>query len=102
MANLPSTFQQYINWVLHKFLDDFALAYLDDVFIYINGSVEDHRAHVNNVLDAIREAGLQLDIKKCELEVKSTKFLGFIIKAGKRLRVTVLGTGTCVRAVPLR
>lgn len=87
MANSPSTFQRYINWVLRKFLDDFASAYLDDVLIYTNGSLQEHRAHVNKVLDALREAGLQLDIKKCEFEVKSTKYLGFIIEAGKGLRM---------------
>ena len=85
MANSPSTFQRYINWVLRKFLDDFASAYLDDVLIYTNGSLEDHRAHVNKVLDALREAGLQLDIKKCEFKVKSIKYLGFIIETGKGL-----------------
>ena len=42
---------------------------------------------MNKVLDALREAGLQLDIKKCEFEVKSTKYLGFIIEAGKGLRM---------------
>jgi hypothetical protein len=28
-------------------------------------------------------AGLYVDIKKCEFEVKSTKYLGFIVEAGK-------------------
>ena len=27
----------------------------------------------------LREAGLQLDIDKCEFEVKQTKYLGFVI-----------------------
>ena len=33
------------------------------------------------------DVGLQLDIDKCEFEVQSTKYLGFIIKAGKGLRM---------------
>jgi hypothetical protein len=85
MTNAPSTFQRYINWTLRKYLDDFVSAYLDDVLIYTDGSLAQHRAHVNMVLDALGEAGLQLDIKKCEFEVKSTKYLGFIINAGKGL-----------------
>jgi hypothetical protein len=32
-------------------------------------------------------AGLQLDIKKCEFSVISTKYLGFIIEAGKGLKM---------------
>jgi hypothetical protein len=31
----------------------------------------------------MREAGLQLDVDKCEFEVKTTKYLGFVIEAGK-------------------
>jgi hypothetical protein len=33
------------------------------------------------------KAGLPLDIKKCEFNVKSTKYLRFVIKAGKGLRM---------------
>ena len=32
-------------------------------------------------------AGLQLDIDKYEFEVQSTKYLGFIIEAGKGIRM---------------
>jgi hypothetical protein len=34
----------------------------------------------------MQEAGLQLDIDKSEFEVKSMKYLGFIIEAGKGIR----------------
>jgi hypothetical protein len=30
---------------------------------------------------------LQLDIDKCEFEVQSTKYLGFIVEAGKGIRM---------------
>jgi hypothetical protein len=33
------------------------------------------------------KAGLPLDIKKCEFNVKSTKYLRFVIKASKGLRI---------------
>ena len=35
----------------------------------------------------LQEAGLQIDIDKCEFETKSTKYLGFIIEAGRGIRV---------------
>jgi hypothetical protein len=35
------------------------------------------------VLSKLQAAGLYVDIKKCEFKVKETKYLGFIIKAGK-------------------
>ena len=39
------------------------------------------------MLKAIGKAGLPLDIKKCKFNVTSTKYLGFIIKAGKGLQI---------------
>ena len=33
------------------------------------------------------DAGLQIDINKCEFEVQSTKYLGFIVEAGKGVRM---------------
>jgi hypothetical protein len=35
------------------------------------------------VLSKLQIAKLYIDIKKCEFEVKSTKYLGFIVEAGK-------------------
>ncbi|KAK1918625.1 hypothetical protein P3342_001674 [Pyrenophora teres f. teres] len=83
MANSPSTFQRYINWTLREYLDEFCSAYLDDVLIYTDGSLRQHQDHVRKVLSKLQSAGLHVDIKKCEFEVKSTKYLGFIIDAGK-------------------
>ncbi|GME33632.1 hypothetical protein GTA08_BOTSDO13628 [Neofusicoccum parvum] len=87
LANAPSTFQRYINWTLQEFLDEFVSAYVDDVLIFTEGSRSQHREHVTKVLEKLQAAGLQLDIDKCEFEVQSTKYLGFIIEAGKGIRM---------------
>lgn len=87
LANAPSTFQRYINWALRDLLDDFASAYLDDVLIFTDGTLEEHRGHVREVLRRLQDAGLHLDIDKCEFETKSTKYLGFIIEAGRGIRM---------------
>ena len=83
LANAPSTFQRYVNWVLRDFLDEFASAYLDDILIFSSGSLRDHQRKVSTVLQRLADAGLQLDVDKCEFEVQSTKYLGFIVEAGK-------------------
>lgn len=72
-----------MNGVLAPFLDDFVLAYIDDVLIYTDGTLEEHYEQVKRVLSKLREAGLFLDITKSEFETKSTKYLGFIIEARK-------------------
>lgn len=85
LTNGPSTFQQYINDVLWEHLNEFCQAYLDDILIYSQTRSE-HRKHVRLVLDCLRKAGLQVDIKKCEFDVEETVFLGVIV-SGKGLRM---------------
>lgn len=87
MANAPSTFQRYINWALRDYLDDFCSAYVDDILIYTDGSRKEHQDHVRKVLQRLHTAGLQIDIDKCEFEVETTKYLGFIIEVGKGIRM---------------
>jgi hypothetical protein len=87
LANAPSTFQRYINRTLQEYLDDFVSAYVDDVLVFTDGTRKQHRDHVRKVLQKLQDAGLQLDIDKCEFEVQSTKYLGFIVEAGKGLRM---------------
>jgi predicted aspartyl protease len=87
LANAPSTFQKYINWALRGYLDVFCSAYVDDILIYSSGSRREHQEHVRKVLVRLREAGLQVDIDKCEFEVKSVKYLGFIVEAEQGVRM---------------
>src|SRR6185312_2462159 len=87
LTGAPSTFQKYINWALRDFLDDFCSAYVDDILIYTDGTRAQHRKHVRRVLERLRDAGLQVDISKCDFEVGRTKYLGLIIEAGKGIRM---------------
>ena len=54
-----------MNDVLFDYLDDFCSAYLDDILIYSNNELE-HQEHVSKVLQRLRDAGLQIDLKKYE------------------------------------
>lgn len=78
LANAPGSFQNYINDVLREWLDDFVTAYIDDILIY-SDDLENHRRHVKTVLQALRDAGLQIDIDKCEFHQSSVKYLGLVI-----------------------
>ena len=62
LANSLSLFQTYINNILHGMLNVFCTAYIDDILIYSN-SKKEHQKHVCKVLEALRKAGLQADIK---------------------------------------
>ena len=60
---------------------------MDDVLIYSDGSYEDHIKKVHKVVARLGEAGLRLDIDKCEFAAKEVKYLGFIISAGEGIKV---------------
>lgn len=83
LTGAPAMFQRFVNSVLRDYLDIFCTAYIDDILIYSNGSLNDHRKKVCKVLEQLREAGLQLDISKCEFEAKTVKYLGYVITAGQ-------------------
>jgi predicted aspartyl protease len=87
LTGAPATFQRYINSTLQEYLDEFVTAYIDDVLIYSSGSLADHRKKVMAVMKKMQEAGLQVDIDKCDFEAKTVKYLGFIIEAGRGIRV---------------
>ena len=78
LTNGPATYQQYINDILFDYLDDFCIAYLDNIIIYSENELE-YEEYVYKVLYWLYKAGLQADIKKLEFSVKCIKYLGFII-----------------------
>ena len=78
LTNGPATYQRYMNDVLFDYLDVFCTAYLDDIVIYSENELE-HKYRVTLVLQRLRNAGLQADLKKSGFSVKRTKYLGFIV-----------------------
>ena len=78
LCNGPASWQHLINDTLFDFLHRFVQAYLDDILIY-SKTLQDHRSHVCQVLQRLREAGLQADIDKCEFHVQETRFFGLIV-----------------------
>lgn len=81
LSGAPASFQNFINDVLYDILDVYATAYLDDVLIF-SETYEDHIKHVREVLQRLIDAGLQIDIDKCEFHTQRTKYLGLIITPG--------------------
>jgi hypothetical protein len=81
-TNAPATFQRRINCVLGEHLDDFVMAYLDDIIIYSNNEQE-HEEHVEWVLKRLHEEDMPVAIEKCEFHTRKTDFVGFIIEPGQ-------------------
>ena len=78
LTNGPASYQHYMNDILLPYLNDFVQAYLDDIIIY-SKTWKEHTQHVQTVLGKLREAGLQVDIKKSKFFVQETTFLGLVV-----------------------
>jgi transposase InsO family protein len=78
LTNGPATFQRLVNNLFMEELDQFMIAFVDDLLIYSDNELE-HETHVKRVLEKLRSAGLQAALHKCEFHVRRTKFLGYIV-----------------------
>jgi len=78
LTNESIFFQQYMNDILWNFLNDFCQVYLDDILIY-SKTRKKHKSHVKLVLSQLREAELQMNIRKCKFNVEETVFLEVIV-----------------------
>jgi len=65
--------------VLGKHLDEFVIAYLDNIIIYLN-SKEEYKKYVEWTLQKLHNEEILIVIKKCEFHTTKTDFVGFIIE----------------------
>ncbi len=81
LVNAPSVFQGFMHEVLREFLHQFVIVYIDDILIY-SRSLAEHRQHVAEVLQRLREFQLYLKAEKCTFHQSTVHFLGYIINSG--------------------
>ena len=82
LINAPVIFQKRINSVLGEYLDEFIIAYLNDIIIYSN-SKEEHFQYIKQVLQRLVDKKILVAIKKYKFYTIKTKFCGCIIKLKK-------------------
>ena len=78
LINESAFFQHYINDVLFNCLHKFCQTYLNDILIY-SKTLKEHRIHVKEVLEKLREVDLQINIDKCKFEIQKISFLELLI-----------------------
>ncbi|CAM5135619.1 unnamed protein product [Natator depressus] len=74
LRNAPTTFQKLVDSLLAG-LRESAVAYLDDVAIFSDSWAE-HLEHLQKVLERIREVGLTVKAKKCQIGLNRVTYLG--------------------------
>ena len=79
LTNTLAMFQATINHTLQEYLDIFILIYLNNILVYIKGTLEDYIGYIKKVLTKLLEYKLLLKPEKCKFYKKEVKFLGFII-----------------------
>ena len=67
-------FMQTHNKCLHKFCQ----TYLNDILIY-SKTLKEHRTHMKEVLNKLREVDLQINIDKCKFKIQKISFLELLI-----------------------
>ena len=65
LINVSATFQKLINHVLYDHLNEFVIAYLDNILIYSKNK-EDHEKQIKKVLKRFQKKNFYLKLKKCE------------------------------------
>ena len=63
---------------MREYLDDFVLAYLDDVLIF-SKTYEEHVQYVQLVLNKLHEKALPVKLSKCEFYKYKIAFLGYLV-----------------------
>jgi hypothetical protein len=80
LCNAVGTWQRFMNWVLRKYVGRICYVYFDDIAIF-SDSIEEHRRNVRLVLEALREAGVIVSIRKSRLFADKIEFLGHVVSS---------------------
>ena len=72
LINTPAIFQKRINSVLEEHLDEFIIAYLNDIIIYFN-SKKEHFQCIKQVLQKLTDKKMLVAIKKYKFIIKLKK-----------------------------
>ena len=60
---------------------------MNNILIFSESTLKNHKNKIATILEKLRVTNLRLDINKCEFSVKIIKYLEFIIKTKKKLRI---------------
>jgi len=78
LTNTPACFMETMNSMLHPYLDNFVVVFIDDIIVY-SKTEEDHARHLRTVLETLRQHKFYAKLKKCEFWLSEVGFVGHVI-----------------------
>jgi hypothetical protein len=78
LTNVPAHFIYLMNSVFMPELDQFIMAFIDNILVY-SKCMEEHEDHLRIVLQRLREHQLYAKFSKCEFWIKEVPFLGHVV-----------------------
>ena len=78
LSNAPVVFMFMMNNVMHKYLDNFVVVFIDDILIY-SKSEEEHKEHLKMVMQELREHQLYAKFSKCDFLKDKIQYLGHVV-----------------------
>ena len=67
-----------MNDIFRDMADIFVIVYFDDILVFSDNE-EDHKDHVRQVLQHLREHNLHAKLGKCTFHTDTIEYLGFIV-----------------------
>lgn len=80
LKNSAASFQRLMECILKDFRGMCCFVYINDIVVY-SKNVQEHLQHLNQVFNCLHQAGLTLNLKKCNLIERSLTFLGNVVSS---------------------
>lgn len=78
LHSAPATFQRALDNVIGQEMEPNVFAYLDDIVV-VSRTIEDHKRHLANVFNRLRQANLRINQDKCQFFKRELRYLGHLI-----------------------
>lgn len=78
LRNAPASFQRMMNEVLHDYINNICVVYLDDILVF-STSLQEHILSLRKIFQRLSEYNLKVQVDKCNFFKRESEYLGHII-----------------------
>lgn len=78
LKNAPASFQRMMNEVLHDYINNICVVYLDDILVF-STSLHEHIVSLRKIFRRLADYNLKVQIDKCNFFKRESEYLGHVI-----------------------